>query len=393
MKSYKYLIIGGGMTADAAVKGIRELDFEGSIGVISAEKDMPYIRPQLSKGLWKGKPIEKIWLHTEKNKVDVHLDRTVATVDANAKRVRDNKGDEYGYEKLLLATGGTPNRLPFGGDDIIYFRTYHDYQRLREVADKHERFLVIGAGFIGSEIAAALNMVGKKVALVFPGSAIGDNVYPAHLAQFINEAYKGKGVELIPGDSISDVEKTSSGYKVTSKNGRSFEVDGVVAGIGIKPNVELAKAIGAKVENGIVVDDRQRTSVADVFAAGDVAQFPNALLGKARRVEHEDNALQMGHQAGRNMAGADEAYTHTPYFYADMFELGYEAVGELSSKLEIVEDWKEKHKTGVVYYLDQGRVRGALLWNVWGKVDQATALIGQPGPFTAKDLIDKISAD
>lgn len=393
MKAYKYLIIGGGMTADAAVKGIRELDASGSIGLISAERDGPYIRPQLSKGLWKGKPVEKIWLHTEKDRVELHLGRTVTRIDTHARQVRDNSGDAYAYEKLLLATGGTPNRLPFGGDDIIYFRTYEDYQRLRALSEQHNTFLVIGAGFIGSEIAAALNTIGKQVTLVFPGNAIGDNVYPAPLATFINETYKSKGVQLVPGDSISAVKRTDTGFKVTSKNGASFDVDAVVAGIGIKPNVTLAKAIGANVENGIVVDDRQRTSVANVYAAGDVAQFPNELLGKARRVEHEDNALQMGHQAGRNMAGADEAYTHTPYFYADMFELGYEAVGELSSKLDIVEDWKEQHKTGVIYYLDQGRVRGVLLWNVWGKVDKATALIGQTGPFTAQNLIGKISAD
>lgn len=393
MKSYKYLIIGGGMTADAAVKGIREVDASGSIGVISSEKDMPYVRPQLSKGLWKGKPVEKIWLHTEKHGAEFHAGHRVTEIDAKAKRVRDDHGHEFAYEKLLLATGGTPNRLPFGGDDVIYFRTFPDYQRLRALADKHERFLVIGAGFIGSEIAAALNMVGKKVTLVFPGNAIGENVYPAPLAAFINKTYQDKGVELVSNDSISNIEKTGASFKVTSKNGRSFEVDGVVAGIGIHPNVDLAKAIGAKVENGIVVDDRQRTSVADVFAAGDVAQFPNELLGKMRRVEHEDNAVQMGRQAGRNMAGANEAYTHTPYFYADMFELGYEAVGELSSKLEIVEDWKEPFKTGVIYYLDNGRVRGVLLWNVWGKVAEATALIGSSGPFAAKDLIGKIKAD
>lgn len=393
MKSYKYLVVGGGMTADAAVKGIREVDATGSIGVISAEKDMPYIRPQLSKGLWKGKPLEKVWLHTEKQNAEFHLGHSVTRIDADAKRVHDDKDHEFSYEKLLLATGGTPNRLPFGGDDIIYFRTLPDYRRLRELADKHERFLVIGAGFIGSEVAAALNMVGKKVTLVFPGNAIGENVYPAHLAKFINETYKGKGVKLVTGDSISNIEKTGAGFKVTSKSGHVFEVDGVVAGIGIHPNVDLAKAIGAKVENGIVVDDRQRASVKDVYAAGDVAQFPNELLGKSRRVEHEDNALQMGRQAGRNMAGANEPYTHTPYFYADMFELGYEAVGELSSKLEMVEDWKEQFKTGVIYYLANGRVRGVLLWNVWGKTGEATALIGEAGSFAAKDLIGKISAD
>jgi 3-phenylpropionate/trans-cinnamate dioxygenase ferredoxin reductase component len=178
---------------------------------------------------------------------------------------------------------------------------------------------------------------------------------------------------------------------VSTRGGRSFEVDGVVAGIGIHPNIELAQSAGLKIDNGIVVDDHQRTSAADIFAAGDVARFPHPTLGKPMRVEHEDNALQMGKQAGRNMAGADEAYTHTPYFYSDLFELGYEAVGELSSKLETVADWQEPFQKGVIYYLDAGRVRGILLWNVWEKLKEATALMAEAGPFKAEDLKGRIT--
>lgn len=170
-------------------------------------------------------------------------------------------------------------------------------------------------------------------------------------------------------------------------------MDGVVAGLGVRPNIELAKSAGLQIENGIIVDDRQRTSVPDIYAAGDVAMFPHAALQKYIRVEHEDNALSMGKQAGRNMAGADEPYTHVPYFYSDLFEYGYEAVGELSSKLEMVTDWQEPLRKGVVYYLADGRVRGVLLWNVWGKVKDATALIAEAGPFKAQDLIGRIQAD
>jgi NADPH-dependent 2,4-dienoyl-CoA reductase/sulfur reductase-like enzyme len=147
------------------------------------------------------------------------------------------------------------------------------------------------------------------------------------------------------------------------------------------------------VENGIFVDDHQRTSAPDIYAAGDVALFPHPTLGKYVRVEHEDNALKMGEQAGRNMAGADEAYTHTPSFYSDLFELGYEAVGALSSKMEMVTDWQEPLQKGTVYYLEDGRVRGVLLWNVWKKVKDATDLMAEPGPFKAADLIGRIKAE
>ncbi len=393
MQSYKYLIVGGGMTADAAVRGIRELDAQGSIGLISAEADAPYSRPPLSKKLWTGRPLEKIWLKTAEQNVAMHLGRTVVSLDPKAKRVRDDQGNEYAYEKLLLATGGTPNRLPFGGDDIIYLRTVQDYKRLRALTDSKERFLVIGAGFIGAEIAAAINMQGKKVTMVFPGSAIGENIYPADVSQFFNEVYRQKGVELVPNDTVVSLEKTASGLKVQTKAGKTFEVGGVVAGIGIRVNTDLAKSAGLTVENGIVVDSHLRTSAADIYAAGDVAMFPHPTLGKSMRVEHEDNALQMGKQAGRIMAGANEAYTHTPYFYSDLFEYGFEAVGQLSSKAEIVADWQEKFKTGVLYYLDAGRVRGALLWNVWGQTAAATELMAQPGPFKAQDLIGKIKPE
>ena len=172
--------------------------------------------------------------------------------------------------------------------------------------------------------------------------------------------------------------KTSSQHEIM--------VDGVVAGIGIEPNVELAQMAKLKVENGIVVDELLRTSHADIYAAGDVAAFHNQALAKRIRVEHEDNANNMGRLAGGNMAGRSEPYHHLPSFYSDMFELGYEAVGELDSRLDIFADWKQPNKEGVIYYLQNGRVRGVLLWNVWGQVDAARKLIAEPGPFSAENL-------
>ncbi|MCL4530003.1 MAG: FAD-dependent oxidoreductase [Chloroflexi bacterium] len=391
MRQYKYLIVGSGMTADAAVRGIREIDPNGSIGMIGYETDMPYARPPLSKGMWKGRPFAKVWRGTDQLNVDFHLGREAIELHPETKRVRDDQGDEYAYDKLLLATGGSPIRLPFGQGHIIYFRTLQDFEHLRALAERGEKFLVIGAGFIGTEIAAALSMQGKHVSMVFLENSIGENVYPPDLSQFINNFYRKKGVDLVPGDAVSAVEETGSRLTVRTRGGRAFEVDGVVAGLGLRPNVALAQSAGLRVENGVVVDDHLRTSAPDIFAAGDAAMFPHYALGKSIRVEHEDNALMMGKQAGRNMAGADEAYTHTPIFYSDMFELGYEAVGELSSKMETVSDWQEQFQKGVIYYLDAGRVRGVLLWNVWEKTKDAAALMLEPGPFKAEDLKGRIS--
>jgi 3-phenylpropionate/trans-cinnamate dioxygenase ferredoxin reductase subunit len=392
MEHYQYLIIGGGMTADAAVRGIRELDGSGSIGLISREPDAPYARPLLSKGLWKGRPLEKVWRHTEELGANLVLDRKVVVLDPKAKIVRDDAGDDYAYDKLLLATGGRPIRLPFGDDQIIYYRNLRDYRRLREMTEQGEHFVVIGSGFIGSEIAAALAMNQKKVSMIFLEEAIGANVYPAALAHFLNNYYKEKGVELIPGDSVASVERDGRSFVVRTGSGRAIETDGVVAGIGIRPNVELAESAGLEIRDGIMVDAHLRTSAADIYAAGDVARFYNPALGKQIRVEHEDNALNMGKQAGRIMAGDDQSYTHLPSFYSDLFDLGYEAVGELDSQLQIVQDWKEPFKEGVVYYLGQKRVRGVLLWNVWKQVGNARELIADQGPLKGDDLIGRIPA-
>jgi NADPH-dependent 2,4-dienoyl-CoA reductase/sulfur reductase-like enzyme len=391
MKDYKYLIIGGGLAGDAAVRGIRELDHEGSIAMISMEPDPPYVRPNLTKGLWKGKPIEKIWRNTRDLGAELLLERKVTELDPLKKCIRDGYGDEYGFDKLLLATGGTPVRLPFGGEQIVYFRDLRDYYRLRALSENKERFLVIGGGFIGSELAAALTMVGKKVTMVFPSEGIGANIYPGDLSRYITDYYRQKGVEVLTDDSVAGVEQDESHQTVRTRSGRSFDVDGVVAGVGIRPNLALAQQAGLHIENGIVVNEQLLTSAPDVYAAGDAANFYHGALGKRVRVEHEDNAVHMGRLAGRNMAGANERYTHTPMFYSDLFELGYEAVGELNSKLETVADWQEPFQKGVIYYLENERVRGVLLWNVWDRVEDARVLLAEQGPFKPADLKGRIS--
>lgn len=254
------------------------------------------------------------------------------------------------------------------------------------------RFAVIGGGFIGSEIAAALALNGKEVVMIFPGKDIGDRVFPRPIAQFVSDFYKQKGVEVLAGEMIIGLETRGNQQVLKTDNGLEIKVDGVLAGVGIEPNVELAQSVGLKVEDGIVVDELLHTSHPDIYAAGDVASFYNPALGKRIRVEHEDNANSMGRLAGRNMAGKTEPYHHLPFFYSDMFELGYEAVGEVDSRLEAVADWKRPNEEGVIYYLQNDRVRGVLLWNVWEQVEFARQLIAEPGPFTLNDLKGRLPA-
>jgi NADPH-dependent 2,4-dienoyl-CoA reductase/sulfur reductase-like enzyme len=391
MPHYTYLIIGGGMTSGAAVGGIREVDSKGSVGLISGESHPPYDRPPLSKGLWKGKRVDSIWRKLDAREVTLHLDRQARTLDPQAKQVVDDQGTVYTFNKLLLATGGTPRRLPFGGEDIIYYRTLDDYERLRSLTRQGKRFAIIGGGFIGSEIAAALAMNGEKVVMAFPGNGIGGRLFPADLAEFLNGFYREKGVEVLTAERAIGWEIRNSKPVLKTRNhqtpgDREVVADVVVAGIGIEPNVELAQAAGLEVDNGIRVDSSLRTRHPDIYAAGDVANFYNPALDQGLRVEHEDNANTMGRLAGQAMAGRTVSYDHLPSFYSDLFELGFEAVGEVDSQLETVADWKEPHRKGVVYYLRNGRVRGVLLWNVWEQVDAARNLISQAGPFRADEL-------
>jgi 3-phenylpropionate/trans-cinnamate dioxygenase ferredoxin reductase subunit len=381
--SYRYLIVGGGLTGDAACKGIREHDPDGTIGLVSAELHPPYARPPLTKGLWSGEAEETIWRGTEELGVDLVLGRRIVSLDLEARAARDDQGEEYAYEKLLLATGGTPRTLP-GDGDVIYFRTLDDFRRLHALAEAKGRFVVIGGGFIGSELAASLTANGCQVTMLFPGDGIGARIFPAELSAFVTEYYRAKGVEVLAGETVSGIE----GTRVRTESGKELEADAIVAGLGIVPNDELAAAAGLPVEDGIAVDDRGRVDGRDdVFAAGDVARFPASALGTELRVEHEDHAKSHGRAVGANMAGADTPYDHLPFFYSDLFELGYEAVGETDPRLTVAAEWAEPNRKGVVAYLDgERRPRGFLLWDVWGKVDEATALIRAGEPLEAATL-------
>src|SRR5687767_1903717 len=197
MSHYPYLIIGGGMTAAAAVQGIREVDLTGAIGVLGLDPHPPYQRPLLSKGLWKGKPLERVWIDVASQGVDLHLGRTAQALDTAHKRVTDDQGTISTFDKLLLATGGSPRRFRWGGDDVIYYRTLDDYQRLRDLTEQGQRFAVIGGGFIGSEIAAALALNDKDVVMLFPDVGIGKHVFGPDLSAFVTTYYREHGVEVL----------------------------------------------------------------------------------------------------------------------------------------------------------------------------------------------------
>lgn len=391
---FDYLIVGGGMVADTAARGIREIDADGSIGILSDDIDEPYTRPALSKKLWTDDEFtwDKVPLGTAADTgADIRL-RTRATAVRPEEHEVDADGETFSYGKLLLATGGKPVALPVddasNGERVLSFRTAEDYRRLRALAEDVDRIAVVGGGYIGSELAAALVQNGVDTVLIHTGAVLGDAVFPAALAERFETLFRDAGVEIVAGSKVEGGSADADGVTLGLENGDEVRADAVVSGLGIEVATDLAEKAGLAVDDGVHVDAQLRASVDDVYAAGDVASYPDRLLGR-RRVEHVDNANEQGKAAGRNLAGAAEPYTHTPYYYSAVFGIRYEAVGTLDSSLETVEDWIDTDH-GVVYYLDDDRVVGVLLWNVEEARDAARAVLAEAHTLTRDDLVGRI---
>jgi len=390
---YDYVIVGGGLAGASAVEGIRELDTSGSILLVGEESHLPYDRPPLSKQLWFGtKKVDDIVLH-DKAFYDAHavtlaLGKKVNRLDPGNKTLVTT-GETYHYRKLLLATGCKPRTLSIPGGDldgICYFRSLDDYLRTHGIAAEGKSSLVVGGGFTGSELAAAFNICKLDVTMVFPEKLLCERVFPDYLGRAILQRYAEKGVRIMASDKPVSFSKKGSQFVTRTEQGKTIESDIVIVGAGVIPEMDLAKSGGLEVGNGIVVNEFLETSKTDIYAAGDNAFFPYRVLGQSMRIEHWDHALTQGKWAGRNMAGAQEPYTHQPYFYSDLFEFGYEATGEVDSRLETFADWQKENETGVIYYLRDSKVRGVMMCNVWDKMESARELIRSGEAMTTEQL-------
>lgn len=379
-QQFKYIIVGGGLAGASAIEGIRSRDDSGTIALFGKENRLPYDRPPLSKGLWFGKTtLEQLPVYPEpfykSSNVHVFLGSEITEIDAKKNQVADKEGRRYTYEKLLIATGGLPRRLSFGEGVVRYFRTADDYLELYESTKTLDSFALIGGGFIGGELAAALSTIGKHVTMIFPDDLILQRVLPRDLAVYVTDYYREKGITILHGDVPTDAVRSEGVVRLTTREGKKLTTDVALVAIGLNLHLETAKRAGLKVDNGITVNSLLQTSVPNIYAAGDIANFPAKSLDKNIRIEHWNNAQSQGRHAGENMAGANKPFDYLPYFYSDLFDLGFEAIGDLNSQLTTYQDWRDEFREGVVYYLDEGLVKGVLLWNVWGKVDNARALI------------------
>lgn len=400
-ETFQYIVVGAGVCGGAAIQGIREQDRDGSILLIGNEEYLPYDRPPLSKGLWLGKKqVPDIFIHpTEyyrENNVAVAMNTEVTELQPSQQTIVDNHGHTYRYSTLLLATGGTPRRLDIPGADlpgVCYYRYLDDYYAIRDSVKDGSSVAVIGGGFIGSEIAASLCQNKLQVSMIFPDETLVTRVFPRDLGQALQQIFRQRGISVTAGDVPSAITQDGKRFIVQTKNGAQLAADVVIVGVGITPNVHLARAADLNVENGIVVNEYLQTSDPRIYAAGDNAYFPYSVLGQMMRVEHWDNAVNQGLYAGHNMAGAQQRYDYMPYFFSDLFEFGYEAVGQVSTKLETFADWQSTFETGVIYYLQDGKVRGAMMCNVWNKVEDARELIRSDRQWKPEQLRGRIGQE
>ncbi len=389
----RYCIVGGGYAAAAAIEGIRAHDRDGSILLLTRENHRPYRRPLLSKDLWYGTAtIERLPMHPDEwydeHQVELRLRHEVIEVDADHRRLFDERGDEIEYGDLLLATGCRPRRLRAEGAEtpgVGYFRDLEDYLALEARMDRLQHITLVGGGFTSIEMAAALRSRGKEITLVIADEYPLHRMLPRELGLPLLDYLRDLGVETVSGDVLAKVEETVGMVHARTYLGNELDTQLILVDQGGEPLVDLAEATGIAIDDGIVVNEFGRTSDPHVWAAGDVAEFPYQALGQIMRIEGADHAEAHGRVVGANMAGAHQVYDHIPIKWFRVGEMQFEGVGELWARLDTELRWIEPGREGAVFYLRDEVIRGVLLINVHERIDWARALIREARPTTSAE--------
>lgn len=366
----KYLLIGAGLAAHHAVRGIRERDPAGRIVMIGSEPELPYTRPHLSKGYLMGKRerakvyVKPAEFYAELN-VEVRTSRTVQALDARKCATLLEDGETVYFERALLATGGEPRRLTIPGAElpgVYYLRTLADADTIKQAMAAAGQAVVIGGGFIGAEVASALTQQGIETKLVFAEDSLLKRQVGPGASKFLTDYFENKGVQLIKNKQVQALIGRQHVAEVKIEDGWFVPAHMVVVGVGVTPRVALAESAGLKVEDGIVVNEYLRTSDPSIYAAGDIARYPDRRYGHSLRLEHWDNAIAMGKAAGLNMAGADQPFEHIPYFYSDLFDLDLQAWGDLYRWNAIIVR-RPQHNNPTYFYLHNDQLAGVLSIN------------------------------
>jgi 3-phenylpropionate/trans-cinnamate dioxygenase ferredoxin reductase subunit len=394
MATNPHVIVGASLAGASAAEALRKEGFDGRIVLIGEERERPYERPELSKGYLRGEAGTDLHVHPEsfyeEHGVELLSGAPVGEIDVTRRRVR--LGDDWiGFDRLLLATGATPRRLAVPGSDldgIVTLRTMADADRIREQAARAERIVVIGGGWIGSEVAASLRQLGHDVTLLLPTQNPLEHVLGAELGAMYRLAHEEHGVRILAGTTATGFEGGTRVAAVRTADGRAIPADLVVVGIGAVPRVELAERAGLAVDNGVLVDARLETSVAGIFAAGDVANAVHPHYGRRLRVEHWDNAKRQGRAAAANMLGQAKPYDRIPYFYSDQYDIGMEYTGLASPDDQVVIRGDRQRREFIAFWLRDGRVMAGMNVNVWDVAPEIERLVASRVRVDATHLAD-----
>ena len=333
MRNYESIILGGGMVAGYAAKEAVEGGLRaGQLAIVSTDEALPYERPPLSKSFLAGKDTEQsVLINDEKfyreHGIDVHLNTPIQKIDLAGKKLVAKSGDEFRFQKLVLATGARVRKLTVPGADrghVLYLRSLADSARLRDALKNAKKVAVVGASFIGMEVASQSAQQKRETTMVFPQDRVWKSFFTPEMSLFFEKYYQERGVRLVRGAEVKGIGENS----VSLSTGATIDADLVVAGVGVTPVTDIAESAGLQTENGIMVNEFLEASAAGVYAAGDVARFQDALSRKRRRLEHWDNAVKQGQHIARALSGERKPFENIPYFFSDVFDLSYEFWGD-----------------------------------------------------------------
>jgi 3-phenylpropionate/trans-cinnamate dioxygenase ferredoxin reductase component len=394
-----FVIVGGGMAGAVAAQTLREEGFDGKITLLGHELHAPYERPPLSKDYLQGKADrDSIFVHPEpwyaEHAVDLSLGSAVTSIDSVLRTVTTATGTELRYDKLLLATGSEPRRFDMPGadlDGVYYLRNVEDSERLKIEFAQAQRVVIIGAGWIGLETAAAARAAGREVTLLVSGDMPLEHVLGPEVAPIFAELHRNHGVDLRYRTTAAElIGGHGAAIGVALSDGTRIDADMIIVGIGAVPRTELAAAAGLKIDNGVVVDEHLRTSDPDIFAAGDIAHTYNPRLGRHIRVEHWANARRQGAVAAKAMLGQDAGDVRPSYFFTDQYDLSMEYTGDIGPAgydRVIFRRYEDSHQM-IVFWLYEQRVQAGMNINIWDVAEDIERLILSARPINADDLAD-----
>ncbi|MCH8087692.1 MAG: FAD-dependent oxidoreductase [Chloroflexi bacterium] len=392
-----YVIVGANLAGGSAAETLRREGFDGLIHLIGLEPDRPYDRPPLSKEYLRGeKEREKLFFKPpefyDEQEIGLRLGTGATRLDPAGQTVELDTGETLKYDKLLLATGGRIRKLNVPGTDleeVYYLRTIGNSQRLAESINRSRKAVVVGAGFIGSEVAASLRMKGLDVTLLEIEPVPLRHVLGDELGEIYAGIHRGHDVDLRLSEGIAEIQGHRRAERVITSSGASIDCDLVVIGVGVAPQTRLVDGTGIEVDNGILVDEYCRTSLPNIFAAGDVANWWHPGLGQRLRVEHWDNALNQGAAAARSMLGRQESYAPLLYFWSDQYDLNIQYLGHAVKWDHIVYRGDPQQQKFTAFFMDDGLVLAALVVNRFKDLRPTRTLIGQKMRVDEKQLADE----